>query len=160
VSDEPNTGDGMGLPVEPPSGQSSATVPAVSGPGSVSAAETGAADQDGSVTGRASGVGITLLLFGLLIVSWFVQLSFALQGEFGPSEDRLSGSGMLGGFVLGAAIAIGSPIVVLILQARVHKRTPRHSIIAVIGAVVVLIIAVPINAIVVGLQAVSVISGN
>jgi hypothetical protein len=160
VSDEPITGDGLRLPVEPPSGQSSATVPAVSDPGSVSAAETGAADQDGPVTGRASGVGITLLLFGLLIVSWFVQLSFALQGEFGPSEDRLSGGGMLGGFVLGAAIAIGSPIVVLILQARVHRRTPRHSIIAVIGAVVVLIIAVPVNAIVVGLQAVSVISGS
>jgi hypothetical protein len=160
VSDEPITGDGLRLPVEPPSGQSSATVPAVSDPGSVSAAETGAADQDGPVTGRASGVGITLLLFGLLIVSWFVQLSFALLGAFGPSEDRLSGGGMLGGFVLGAAIAIGSPIVVLILQARVHRRTPRHSIIAVIGAVVVLIIAVPVNAIVVGLQAVSVISGS
>lgn len=160
MSDEPDTGDGMGLPVEPPSGQSSATVPAVSDPGSVPAAETGAADQDGPVTGRASGVGITLLLFGLLVVSWLVQLSFALQGEFGPSEDRLSGGGMLGGFMLGAAIAIGSPIVVLILQARVHKRTPRHSIVAVIGAVAVLIVAVPINAIVVGLQAVSVISGN
>lgn len=126
----------------------------------VSAAETGAADQDAPVTGRAAGIGITLLLFALLIVSWFVQLSFALQGEFGPSEDRLSGGGMLGGFVLGAAIAIGSPIVVLILQARVHKRTPRHSIIAVIGAVVVLIIAVPVNAVVVGLQAVSVMSGR
>lgn len=160
MSDEPDTGDGMGLPVEPPSGQSSATVPAVSDPGSVPAAETGAADQDGPVTGRASGVGITLLLFALLVVSWLVQLSFALQGEFGPSEDRLSGGGMLGGFMLGAAIAIGSPIVVLILQARVHRRTPRHSIVAVIGAVAVLIVAVPINAIVVGLQAVSVISGN
>lgn len=126
----------------------------------MAAAETGAADKDGAVTGRASGVGVTLLLFGLLVVSWFVQLSFALQGEFGPSEDRLSGGGTLAGFVLGAAIAIGSPIVVLILQARVHKRTPRHSIIAVIGAVVVLIIAVPINAVVVGLQAVSVVSGG
>lgn len=160
MSDEPITGDGLRPPVEPPSGPSSTTVPAVSDPASVSAAETGAADQDGPVTGRVSGVGITLLLFGLLVVSWLVQLSFALQGEFGPSEDRLSGGGMLAGFMLGAAIAIGSPIVVLILQARVHKRTPRHSIIAVIGAVVVLIIAVPINAIVVGLQAVSVISGN
>ncbi|MBD8101049.1 hypothetical protein PlfCFBP13513_10865 [Plantibacter flavus] len=160
MSDEPNTGDGMGLPVEPPSAQSSATVPAVSDPGSVSAAETGAADQDGPVTGRASGVGITLLLFGLLVASWLVQLSFALQGEFGPSEDRLSGGGMLVGFVLGAAIAIGSPIVVLILQARVHKRTPRHSIVAAVGAIVVLVIAVPINAVVVGLQAVSVISGG
>ena len=160
MGDEPNTGDGMRLPVEPPSGPSPATRPAVPDAGSVSVAGTGAADQDGPVTGRASGVGITLLLFGLLVVSWLVQLSFALQGEFGPSEDRLSGGGMLGGFVLGAAIAIGSPIVVLILQARVHKRTPRHSIIAVIGAVVVLIIAVPINAIVVGLQAVSVIGGE
>lgn len=160
MSDEPITGDGLRPPVEPPSGPSSTTVPAVSDPGSVLAADPGAADHGGPVTGRASGVGITLLLFGLLVVSWLVQLSFALQGEFGPSEDRLSGGGMLGGFVLGAAIAIGSPIVVLILQARVHKRTPRHSIVAVIGAVVVLIVAVPINAIVVGLQAVSVVSGN
>lgn len=128
--------------------------------GSVAAVEAGAAEQDGPVTGRASGVGITLLLFALLVVSWFVQLSFALQGEFGPSEERLSDGGMLGGFILGATIALAPPIVTFILQARVHKRTPRHSIIAVVGAIVVLVIAVPINAVVVGLQAVSVISGS
>ncbi|CAH0175773.1 hypothetical protein [Plantibacter cousiniae (nom. nud.)] len=154
MTEELNAGDGLRQSVEPPSRPNASDEPPWPG------AESGAADQDGPVTGRASGVGITLLLFGLLVVSWLVQLSFALQGEFGPSEDRLSGGGMLGGFVLGAAIAIGSPIVVLILQARVHKRTPRHSIVAVIGAVVVLIIAVPINAVVVGLQAVSVVSGS
>ncbi|MET3509711.1 hypothetical protein [Plantibacter flavus] len=145
MTDEPNTDGGLRQSVQPP---------AHPDPGAESA------ELEGPVSGRAAGIGITLLLFALLIVSWFVQLSFALQGEFGPPEDRLSGGGMLGGFILGTAIAIAPPIVTLILQARVHKRTPRHSIIAVIGAVVVLIIAVPINAIVVGLQAVSVISGN
>jgi len=160
VSDEPSAGDGLRPPAEPLSGPSSAREPAASAAGSVSAADPAAADQDGPVTGRASGVGITLLLFGLLVVSWLVQLSFALQGGFGPPEDRLSDGGLLGGFMLGAAIAIGSPVLVIILEARVHKRTPRHSIIGVVGAVVVLVIAVPINAIVVGLQAVSVISGS
>ncbi|OAN35561.1 hypothetical protein A4X17_01930 [Plantibacter sp. H53] len=145
MTDEPNTDGGLRQSVQPP---------AHPDPGAESA------ELEGPVSGRAAGIGITLLLFALLIVSWFVQLSFALQGEFGPPEDRLSGGGMLGGFILGAVIAIAPPIVTLILQARVHKRTPRHSIIAAVGAAVVLIIAVPINAIVIGLQAVSVISGN
>ena len=117
-------------------------------------------EQEGPVTGRPAGIGITLLLFALLVVSWFVQLSFALQGEFGPSEDRLSGGGMLGGFILGAVIAIAPPVVTLVLQAKVHKRTPRYSIIAAIGAISVLVIAVPVNAVVVGLQAVSLASGR
>jgi hypothetical protein len=145
VTDEPNAGDGLRQSVEPPVyPDSGAEYP----------------EQEGPVTGRAAGVGITLLLFALLIVSWFVQLSFALQGEFGPPEERLAGGGMLGGFILGAAIALAPPIVTLILQARVHKRTPRHSIIAAVGAIAVLLIAVPVNAVVVGLQAVSVMSGR
>ncbi len=93
-------------------------------------------------------------------MSWFVQLSFALQGGFGPPEDRLSDGGMLGGFILGAVIAIAPPVVTLVLQAKVHKRTPRYSIIAAVGAISVLVIAVPVNAVVVGLQAVSLASGQ
>ena len=154
MSDEQRAGDDVRPTVQPPSGSSSGETPAKPDDASW------LTEQEGPVTGRAAGIGITLLLFALLVVSWFVQLSFALQGEFGPSEDRLSGGGMLGGFILGAVIAIAPPVVTLVLQAKVHKRTPRHSIVAVIGAVVVLIIAVPINAVVVGLQAVSVVSGS
>lgn len=145
MTDEPNTDGGLRQSVQPPTHPD---------PGAESA------ELEGPVSGRAAGIGITLLLFALLIVSWFVQLSFALQGEFGPPEDRLSGGGMLGGFILGTAIAIAPPIVTLILQARVHKRTPRHSIIAAVGAICVLVIAAPVNAVVVGLQAVSLASGR
>jgi len=153
VSDEPNEGDGLRPTVGPPPGPTSGSA------SSATSAGSGVGEQDGPATGRASGIGLTLLLFGLLVVSWFVQLSFALQGGFGPPEDRLSDGGLLGGFILGAAVAIVPPVLVIILEARVHKRTPRHSIIGVVGAVVVLLIAVPINAIVVGLQAASVVSG-
>ncbi|WP_285035311.1 hypothetical protein [Plantibacter sp. ME-Dv--P-095] len=154
MSDDQHAGDDVRPTVQPPSGSSSGETPAKPDDASW------LTEQEGPVTGRAAGIGITLLLFALLVVSWFVQLSFALQGEFGPSEDRLSGGGMLGGFILGAVIAIAPPVVTLVLQAKVHKRTPRYSIIAAIGAISVLVIAVPVNAVVVGLQAVSLASGR
>jgi hypothetical protein len=120
---------------------------------------SGATDsgKEGPVTGRTSGLGIAVILFALLALSWIVQFSSALQHDFGPFEDRLSDGGMLGGFVLGAAIAIVPPIVVLVLQARTHKRNPHHSIAAVVAAVAVLVIAVPINTVVVGLESASIV---
>ncbi|SMQ71623.1 hypothetical protein [Agreia sp. VKM Ac-1783] len=109
-------------------------------------------EPDGPTTGRAAGLGIVALLFALLVASWLIQLSSFLQRDFGPFEKRLSDGGVVVWVSIAAAIAILSPIVVLILQARVHKRNPRHSIAAVLGAVVVLVIAVPTNTVVVGSQ--------
>ncbi|WP_156351694.1 hypothetical protein [Agreia sp. Leaf210] len=115
-------------------------------------------ESEGPTTGRAAGLGIVAILFVLLVASWLIQLSAFLQRDFGPFEKRLSDGAVIVWISIAAAIAILSPIAVLLLQARVHKRNPRHSIAAVLGAVVVLVIAVPTNTIVVGSQVASLVA--
>jgi hypothetical protein len=55
---------------------------------------------------------------------------------------------VLARLVIGAVLAVGIPVVVLVVQVRARRREPRHSLVAVVAAIVVLVIAVPWNGLV------------
>lgn len=102
----------------------------------------------GPTTGRGNAIAIALVLPVLLVVSWAVQIGAYLARDFGSMDDRLGAGGVLTRLVIGAVLAVGIPVVVLVVQVRARRREPRHSLVAVVAAIVVLVIAVPWNGLV------------
>lgn len=102
----------------------------------------------GPTTGRGNAIAIALVLPVLLVVSWAVQIGAYLARDFGSMDDRLGAGGVLARLVIGAVLAVGIPVVVLVVQVRARRREPRHSLAAVVAAIVVLVIAVPWNGLV------------
>ncbi|WNY34238.1 hypothetical protein Q9Q99_01570 [Curtobacterium flaccumfaciens] len=102
----------------------------------------------GPTTGRGNAIAIALVLPVLLVVSWVVQIGAYLERDFGSMDDRLGPGGVLTRLVIGAALAVGIPAVVLVVQVRARRRERRHSLAAVVAAIVVLVIAVPWNGLV------------
>lgn len=109
-------------------------------------------------TGRGTAVLVAVALPILLLVSWWIQLAALLQRDFGPQDERLGQEGVLVAWVIGALLAVGVPVVAIVWTARARRRDPRRSLAAVISAIVVLVIAVPINVLGVGGQTIRVVS--
>ncbi|WP_418517041.1 hypothetical protein ACNUCX_08205 [Curtobacterium flaccumfaciens pv. flaccumfaciens] len=102
----------------------------------------------GPTTGRGNAIAIALVLPVLLVVSWAVQVGAYLARDFGSMDDRLGAGGVLTRLVIAAVLAVGIPVAVLVVQVRARRREPRHSLVAVVAAIVVLVIAVPWNGLV------------
>ncbi|WP_144804951.1 hypothetical protein [Curtobacterium sp. BH-2-1-1] len=100
---------------------------------------------DDPVVGRAGAVGLAVALPVLLVVSWLVQLGVLLQASFGADDTRPGPGGVLAGLLVGTLLAVGVPVAVIVVYVLKRRRQPRTSLAAVISAIVVLVVAVPLN---------------
>lgn len=108
-------------------------------------------------TGRGVGALVVLGLAVLLPVSWLVDLLALVQRDFGdPYGPRHEGP-VLAAFVVGAALGVGVPVLVLVVQARVRRRDPSLSAASLVGAAVVLVLAVPTHGLALAGQVVAVV---
>jgi hypothetical protein len=72
----------------------------------------------GAVPGRSTG--LVVLMVALLIAGWFVDLATLLSFAY-PSDAHPDGV-VLAGYVVGAVIAVGLPLVVVVREARSRRR--------------------------------------
>jgi len=108
-------------------------------------------------TGRGVGALVVLGLAVLLPVSWLIDLLALVQRDFGDPYGPRSEGPVLAAFVVGALLGVGVPVLVVLVQARVRRRDPSLSAASLVGAAVVLVLAVPTHGLALAGQLVAVV---